>query len=289
MHAVDDVLRRIEDDGVEYIRFEASNCNGQSLGKTVPVRHIAATFRDGLPIYCGSWFFTALFGNACDVGCEGLTYRNAWCFPYPETYRVVPYSTGAKVARIMMYPLIDKLTREVWPIDPRSICLRQLAELKGLGFHLLSAFEHEFQVFDATSLKPLWSGKEFCGNSKFAEHEDLAFSMERALLALGVDVEQMHVEWGPGQYELPVKAAWGIAGADDSFTLRTAVKQLAHKQGHLASFATTPGSKCLPDCKGTGCLVRHLRRSRRFGPYICAWTQHLGYVPEYVYPISLLY
>merc|ERR1719326_1524396 len=37
-----------------------------------------------------------------------------------------------------------------------------------------------------------------------------------------------------------MKATWGIEAADNSFTLRTAIKQMAQKRGLLASFATTP-------------------------------------------------
>merc|ERR1719499_1365886 len=37
-----------------------------------------------------------------------------------------------------------------------------------------------------------------------------------------------------------MKASWGIRGADNSFTLRTAMKQMAQRRGILATFATTP-------------------------------------------------
>jgi len=237
---MEEVLKRIEADGIEYIRFESSNVNGQSHGKTIPVRHIKSTFKNGLPLYCGNWAFTANYSPSPDVGGKGLTYRNSWNFPYPETYTVVPYASNAKVARIMFYPLINRMTKEVWPVDPRTICLNQIRELRAMGYDMLSAFEHECQLFDDKTLEPIWTKHEYCSNGKFVEKEDLIYDFDRALLKMGVDVEQLHVEYSPGQLEMPMKATWGIEAADNSFTLRTTLKQMAQKRGLLATFATTP-------------------------------------------------
>eukprot|EP00484_Ammonia_sp_Unknown_P030432 CAMPEP_0197038030 /NCGR_PEP_ID=MMETSP1384-20130603/15084_1 /TAXON_ID=29189 /ORGANISM="Ammonia sp." /LENGTH=495 /DNA_ID=CAMNT_0042468421 /DNA_START=19 /DNA_END=1506 /DNA_ORIENTATION=+ len=241
---VEDVLRRMEFDGVEYVRFEASNCNGQSFGKTIPARHVKSMFKTGLPVFCGTWFYTVTFGiDPVDTVAEGVTFRNCFNFPYPETYCVLPYCTQSKVARIMMYPMIklgDSVQYEAWPLDPRTICLQQLKQLHSMGYSLFSAFEHEFQVIDSNNNEPLWSGKEFCGTNKFALHQDFAFELEKHLYRMGIDVEQMHVEYSPGQYELPMKASWGIAAADNSFTFRNSIKQIAAQKGYTATFATTP-------------------------------------------------
>ena len=178
-----------------------------------------------------------------DCGVEGLTYRNSYNFPYPETYTVIPYAKGAKVARIMMYPMIsigNAMTKEVWPVDPRSLCLQQLKELKAMGYSLFSAFEHEFQVIDKSTDRPLWQGTEFCNTNKFALNEELAFTFDKYLYQMGIDLEMQHVEYSPGQYEFPMKPAWGIYGADNSFTFRNAIKQIAQQKNYLATFATTP-------------------------------------------------
>ena len=242
VYTVEDVLKRIEFDGVEYVRFEASNCNGQSFGKTVPVRHIKSTFENGLRIYCGTWFFTVLFGNAGDTAAQDITYRNSINFIYPDTYCVIPYNKQHKIARVMMHPMIcigNKLTKEVWPIDPRTICLQQLNELNNMGYSLLSSFEHEFQILDCNNA-PLWTGKEYCSNNKFAQNENFAFKLDKYLYKMGIDFEVMHVEYSPGQYELPIKPKFGIYAADDSFTFRNSIKQIAHQNNLKATFATTP-------------------------------------------------
>eukprot|EP01083_Nonionella_stella_P152612 489466_1 len=237
---IEDVIKRIEYDSIEYIRFEASDCNGRSFGKTVPVRHIKSVFKKGLAICCGTWFFTASYGLTLDASDDGLTYRNAFGYPYPDTYTIIPYSKSSKIARIMMHPYINNLTKEVWPCDPRTICLQQLSQLKAMGFDLYSSFEHEFQMIDNATDEPLWSGKEYCSNNKFTQHQDFAFALDKYLYKMGVDVEVMHVEYSPGQYELPMVPEFGIYAADNSFTFRNAIKQIAQQNDYLATFATTP-------------------------------------------------
>ena len=222
------------------------------MGKTVPVRHAKSLFKNGLALYCGTWFFTPSYGTSGDTVAEGITYRNSHNFIYPDTYTVIPYNKEYKIAKIMMYPLIsiggDKLTKEIWPIDPRTICLQQLKELNNFGYSLLSSFEHEFIMVDKKTNNPLWSGTEFCSNNKFVENENIAFEIEKYLYKMGINIEAMHVEYSPGQYEMPMKPEWNIYSADNSFTFRNSIKQIAQKKDLIATFATTP----FPGDKGGG-------------------------------------
>ena len=54
--------------------------------------------------------------------------------------------------------------------------------------------------------------------------------------AVGVDLLALETEYGPGQFEMPMRPSVGIVGADNSCTFRTGVGEICQKHGLRASF-----------------------------------------------------
>ena len=57
-----------------------------------------------------------------------------------------------------------------------------------------------------------------------------------ALLEAGAEPERFFAEFAPHQFEIPVAAAAGIAGADRAVIVREVVREMARRQGLRASF-----------------------------------------------------
>ncbi|PIK48744.1 putative lengsin-like [Apostichopus japonicus] len=57
---------------------------------------------------------------------------------------------------------------------------------------------------------------------------------------MGVDLESFETEFAPGQYEITYKPAFGLQAADNAFTFKNGIKEIAQQHGYLASFTTKP-------------------------------------------------
>jgi glutamine synthetase len=81
-------------------------------------------------------------------------------------------------------------------------------------------------------------------------------ALRSGLADLGLPFEACHPEAGPGQLEINLRRAPALTAADQAFVLRTAVKEVARREGLLATFMAKPRS----DWPGSSC---HLHLSLR--------------------------
>ena len=114
---------------------------------------------------------------------------------------------------------------------PREVALSQLKRLEELDMYLLAGTEMEFYLLEkeqgSEKLKPLFQNLDIFNHIVFAEHEKLLFELENII----GDVETMHCEYGPGQFEFSLKAKEGIAAADKVFYFKYTVKEWCLSQG----------------------------------------------------------
>jgi glutamine synthetase len=138
-----------------------------------------------------------------------------------------------------------------WECCTRSFLREALLELeRELGARLVASFEHEFQLVapDAAGDTPPTSGSQPLTYG--SQPPALPFSLEalrraepfprRAMDALAqarVQPERIFAEYAPRQFEIPVRAAEGVASADRAVVLREVVREVARRQGSRASFA----------------------------------------------------
>jgi glutamine synthetase len=89
--------------------------------------------------------------------------------------------------------------------------------------------------------------------------EPFAGAVRDTLREYGLAVEACNPEAGPGQFEINLRAAPALQAADEAFLLKSAVKEIAARQGLLATFMAKPRS----DWPGSSC---HLHLSLRAAP-----------------------
>jgi glutamine synthetase len=119
-----------------------------------------------------------------------------------------------------------------WECCPREFLRSALAELETeLGLRVRTTFEHEFQL--------LGGGRVALPFSLEAQRlaEPFASRVFGALEAAGACPERFMAEFASHQFEVPVRSAVGMAGADRAVVVREVVREVARRSGTRASFA----------------------------------------------------
>lgn len=137
------------------------------------------------------------------------------------------------------------------------------------GFTVHSAFEFEFSVMDETPRTLRQKG--YTGLDHFAEgnrtyslqtealHHDLLADFEAMMTRLGITLDAMHTELGPGFFEAPLLHAEGLRAADDGALFKNFTKAFFLRKGLTAAFM----AKLSPDLPGqSGHLHMSLRKDR---------------------------
>lgn len=140
--------------------------------------------------------------------------------------------------------------------SPRNVCLAQMDRAADLGFDVHAAFEFEFFVFDETAES--MRAKQYRDLTHFAQgnrtyslqtsalHGDLLAGLEQTMDAMGVKLDAIHTELGPGCFEAPLYHARGIKAADDAFLFKNFARAYFARNGKTVSFM----SKLSPKLSG---------------------------------------
>src|ERR1043165_4483431 len=90
---LEEVLSRIADDDIEFVRFEQTDLHGISRSKTVPARHVESFARGGLNFLLGQLGFDAQAGVAPGTGyLEDRAFPDSQLFPDPDPSALLPWA-----------------------------------------------------------------------------------------------------------------------------------------------------------------------------------------------------
>jgi glutamine synthetase len=128
-------------------------------------------------------------------------------------------------------------------LAPRVVLQQALAAVDELGYDVAAAFEYEVRIWDSAG-DPLSSGISYSILEAGRYHE-LLTALAPAVDALGVQLNAIHTEAGPGLLELNLDAREGLRAADDAALVKLALKGVAETLGLRASFLakTAPGEE----------------------------------------------
>lgn len=238
--------KQIAAEEIEFVRFEQSDTHGIARSKTIPARHFDKFARNGLNFLLGQLSLDVQAGVATGTGyLENLGFPDSHIFPDPATYRVLPWAD--KTARILCEPHF--LDGRPAMAAPRLVAKKLLDDLGALGYTLVSGFEYEFYIVDAKTRQAPFQGIQIFSTLRNNFDEALVYQILRDMSALGVDIITSNAEYGPGQMEINFAPAAGIRAADDAFTFKNGVKEIAQRKGMMASFMTKPWG----DQSASGC------------------------------------
>ena len=242
--------KQIAADGVEFVRFEQSDTHGISRSKTIPANHVVEFAQEGLNFLLGQLGFDVQAGVAPGTGyLEELGFPDSRIQPDLSTYQVLPWAD--KTARLLCEPYYTDGHPAM--AAPRAVARKLLGELQELGYRIFSGFEYEFYLVDRETRQPPFPGIQIFATLRNNFDESLVYQILRGMNAVGVDIITSNAEYGPGQMEINFAPAVGIKAADDAFTFKNGVKEIAQRNGYMASFMTKPYA----DQSASGCHYHH--------------------------------
>ena len=187
---------------------------------------------------------------------QGAVNTDLWLALDPVDHPIVDYAdyginTGApdlllEVDTSTRHPLSWKPGWEIclatphWPDGSRcTLATRELLrdvidQAAKMGYEVLSAFEYEVRITDEEG-KPPSSGLSY-SLTEIGRFDRLLKELPAALSGLGVELDAVHTEAGPGLLELNIAAARGLQAADNAAFVKFAMKELAASLGLTASF-----------------------------------------------------
>ncbi|MDE3030744.1 MAG: glutamine synthetase [Acidobacteriota bacterium] len=215
--------------GVRAVRGTYVDSSGVLRAKQVPVERLGAFNRSGLGA-SNSW---AVFG-ADDLLCMTPRFSAVGDMRLRADLDVV-VDLGDGVA----WTPLSLVDQEGVPLEycPRAVLRRQIHESSVAGLSIVAATEVEFTMYDAER-KPL--GGAAYGWTRLSSYEQFVDSLSRALDFVGVPLEQIHAEYGPGQFELSVAPVTPLAAADLNVLVRVMISRVARACGFQASFSPKP-------------------------------------------------
>jgi glutamine synthetase len=210
---------------------------GRVQGKRVPAsRYPGPAAGRGFAFCDGSlaWNAVGEVQEAALLGDPANGYPDAYAVPDPDTYRPLPWRPGAGQ---VIADILDHHGRPA-RTSPRAVLRRVLHRLAGLGYTVRAALELEFYLLHADG-SPLRQDLH-AYSLELANELDPLLSRFTGELTGFVPVESVLTEYGPGQVELNLAHQEALTAADDAFRLRYAVKELARREGLLATFMAKP-------------------------------------------------
>ena len=259
-------LRKIvEEQKLEVIRLSFPDKHGILRGKTLVASEALASLENGcsitttmlakdtshrtvFPVFtAGGGFGMKEMEGAADV----LIVAD------PATFRVLPWvpATGW-----LMCDLHFADGRQV-PFATRHLHRTVLDQLAKRGYDFVAGLEVEFHLFrlEDAKMSPehagqpgtppdvslLSHGYQYLTEQRYDQMEPILEIVRRGILALGLPLRSIEVEYGPSQCEFTFRPMTGLEPADTMVLFRSAVKQICRRHGHHATFqfklpASTP-------------------------------------------------
>ncbi|MFD4504661.1 glutamine synthetase family protein [Streptomyces sp. NPDC058457] len=233
----DSLAAALADGSLREVEVAWSDPYGRVQGKRIPAaRYPEAAAGRGVAFCDGSLAWNALgeVQTGAGLGAPERGYPDAYAVPDPATYRPLPWRPGAGQVLSDVYGHDGAPS----PASPRAVLRRVLDHLAGLGHSVRAALELEFYLLRPDG-GPLPQGLHAYSLELANELDPLLGRFTDELTAF-VPVESVLTEYGPGQVELNLAHQDALTAADDAFRLRYAVRELARREGLLATFMAKP-------------------------------------------------
>ncbi|MES2940384.1 MAG: glutamine synthetase family protein [Pseudomonadota bacterium] len=260
--ALQRAARRIEDTGMQLVRFAWCDLHGVTRGKTLVASAAERAMRDGVGMVSTLMLKDTSDRAAYKVfepggadGLPGFQYaNNLLLLADPASLRELPWAESTGWVRAQPW-LQDGTPVE---LDTRRVLQRALARLAAAGFAMRCGLEIEFHIYriedTRAQLDPEqagWPGLPptvsmiHPGYHLLAEGwHDMAEEplriVQRTAQALGLPLLSLEIELGPSQVEAVFGVTDALEAADNMVLFRNAVKMALRRAGYHASFMCRP-------------------------------------------------
>jgi glutamine synthetase len=226
--------------GVAGVTISWADNNGIPRARTVPVASLPRVAEVGVGIT--SLFAVFDSSDAITFAHEPLATPSGDVRLIPVLDRLVPLAGQPALAWVPGRQVAAD--GSPWPYDQRSVLERQVAALAADGLTALVGYELEFGVFlddGADDPVPAHSGPAYSPHA-LVPIDAFVADVLRDCAANGLELGQLHAEYGPAQVELSLAATDPVSAADDQLLARQTLRVAARRHGLRLSFAPLPAT-----------------------------------------------
>jgi len=236
MMTKDDVLSRIEEENIDFLRLQFTDILGTVKNVSVPAHQAEKAFGEGI-----------YFDGSSIEGFVRIQESDMRLNPDPDTFAILPWRSrredGTVSARLIC-DVIDTSTGEPFTGDPRTVLQRAIAKANEMGFEMNAGPEPEFFVFEKDEDGRATTETHDVGGYFDLGPKDLAQEIRAEIIymleAMGFEVEASHHEVAPGQHEIDFKYADALTTADNIATFRSVVRAVSELHDVHATFMPKP-------------------------------------------------
>lgn len=245
-HDTPDIRRyqeRLAAEGIDVVRVIYPDLIGTDRARDVLTDHLPSACEQGLA-FCRAVFHTSPQGDVVpvagglDAGLPDVTVR-----PDLSTLAALPWEPGVAVC---LGEVSDPATGAPAAESPRDLLRAVLARCAEQGLHPVVGPELEYFLLEPAPGTPTgWrrapetTGAVYTAGLRADPGNHLLRTL-RHLRDLGIGVITGNHEFDGGQYEINLSHSDALDAADRSFRFKAAVKELARKEGKLATFMAKP-------------------------------------------------
>ncbi|MDQ6818683.1 MAG: glutamine synthetase family protein [Actinomycetota bacterium] len=225
-----DVREQLEQAGVRLLMMTMVDNAGVTRVKLAPLRRLEAVARSGVGM-SSLWAVSGSDDLFAYVPPFDTPSGDMRLVPDLTAVRVLPSSPGYAWAPVSQ---CDEEIR-IEPICQRSLLQRVVAQGQERGIEFRTTFETEMTLLRADG-EPVHHGPGYSAQA-LLPLEGFAVELADALEAAGIEVDQVHPEYAPGQFEVSVAAQDPLRAADEQVLLRIIARQVARNHDLSVSFA----------------------------------------------------
>ena len=250
----------VEEKRLETIRLAFADQHGLLRGKTLIASEAVASLENGCSVtttlLAKDTSHKTVFPVFTTGGGFGMQEMEGAAdflmVPDPTTFRILPWSPTSGWVLCDIHFGNGKPV----PFSTRQLYRSVLNRLDERGYDFVAGLEVEFHLFrlDETHMAPqnatqpatppsvslLSHGYQYLAEQRFDQIEPALDILRRDVLALGLPLRSVEVEFGPSQCEFTFAPKQGMEPADNMVLFRSAVKQIARRHGYHATFMCRP-------------------------------------------------
>ncbi|MHC5908424.1 glutamine synthetase family protein [Streptomyces sp. S6] len=240
---VRDHMERLAAEGIDVVRVTYPDLIGTERARDVLLDHLPSACDHGLA-FCRAVYHTSPQGDVVDVaggldaGLPDITVR-----PDLSTLTPLPWEPGVATC---LGDVTDPATGRPAPESPRDLLRAVVERCREHGLRPVVGPELEYFLCDPAPQSPAgWrryseaAGVVYTAGLR-ADGDNHLLRTLRLLHALDIGVTSGNHEFDGSQFEINLTHADALTAADRAFRFKAAVKELARKEGRLATFMAKP-------------------------------------------------
>lgn len=253
-------LSDLSEVGIRAVRLQYSDLHGICRGKDIPCQAFARAAEEGVTFVAA--VMTVDLAHNIVAGFE-QGFPDLLARPDLNTLVRLPWQPDVAACIV---DLEEPVTHDPWPVDARGALKRTLAEFAELGVSPVIGPELEFYLCEPDPSAPNGYRPYARQDSpvytvgEVADPKGTLSRMLDAAVELGLGAVAAAHEYGRSQFEINLRHTAALDSADRAFRYKALVKELAARDGLLATFMGKPFN----DDEGSG-LHLHISLADRDG------------------------